>query len=293
MERWRWTQRATNKIYAKVAAILTHLQIIEGELKSIREQTVDSPDHHGSNQHTRDSSKKQDEGVVGRSHMANAEYAKNKNYEGESKIGHCKRKLKKNLWKDVQKPKTYLEFFALMFLILYTWETHRTNNLTHTAMRVDPRAWVGISTKEPAAANLTNDNLDFTIAFEHAGKSPAINMVPCIQGSIIPMESRQQVYDASMRHVDIGSCEPMAGPAPLMPSQVGVVRQIIPFSSGEQSRAVAENRALIYVHGWFKYDDIFGDPHQTTYCTIVGPCSSDPNKPKIHGHCANGNDIPY
>lgn len=32
--------KATNKIYAKVAAILTHLQIIEGEVKLIREQPI-------------------------------------------------------------------------------------------------------------------------------------------------------------------------------------------------------------------------------------------------------------
>jgi hypothetical protein len=121
--------RATNKIYAKVSSILADLHLIREDVKVIREQAID----HAYKQ-ANDSNEKQDHAIVTRGGVTDKNSAHEEDPGSESKISRGFRKFKKNLWKDIQKPKSYVEFAALVFLVLYTCQTKRTNDLTQTAI---------------------------------------------------------------------------------------------------------------------------------------------------------------
>jgi hypothetical protein len=158
-------------------------------------------------------------------------------------------------------------------------------------MRQDQRAWVGMA---PFQVNpdFTDKKLDFTFAFTNTGKSPAIDVIPCSEASIIPTQSWKEAYDLAFNPLVIENCISHAGPSTLMPSGLGVIRHIF-ISKPDESVAIAQNRALVYVHGWIKYKDIFKKPHEVTFCTLVGTNLPDPNAPQIRGNCVNGNEILY
>jgi hypothetical protein len=78
-------------------------------------------------------------GAMARGNVSNEGHASDKRTKGESETYRFFKKFKKNFWKDLKRPKTYVEFLALIFLILYTRETRRTNNLTETALTQSKR----------------------------------------------------------------------------------------------------------------------------------------------------------
>ena len=151
--------------------------LIREDVKIVREQIVNSADQQSSNQNTEETDKKKCDGAVCRSETTNANDPREKENEGESKISRCFRKFKNNLWKDCQKPKTYVEFLALLFLVLYTCETKRTNDLTQKALKLQ---------RDSIAMEVVSEDWDFvdqvvpnkqigvSALFSNIGHSPAL-----------------------------------------------------------------------------------------------------------------------
>src|SRR5437660_1181699 len=118
---------ATKKIHADVRSVLTSLHLIREDVRIIREETVESANKERNQQQKNDPNEKPSKRIVGGIDMADTNDPQKKKDESESKTRRFSCKFKKNLWKYVQKPQTYIEFLALLFLVLYTCETRRTN----------------------------------------------------------------------------------------------------------------------------------------------------------------------
>jgi hypothetical protein len=129
---------ATKKIHADVRAVLAALHLIREDVKVICEQSVEQADAQRHNQETEDSAKKQTQRVVTGS-KADADPTHKEHANGNSKVDRYFEEFEKNLWADLKKPKSYIELAALIFLILYTCETRRTNNLTKAALQTSKK----------------------------------------------------------------------------------------------------------------------------------------------------------
>jgi hypothetical protein len=160
------------------------------------------------------------------------------------------------------------------------------------ASKLDQRAWVGMAPLQLVDSVLNEKQLDFTFAYTNTGKSPAIDVIPCSKAAIIPTQSWREAYDRAFKPLPIDDCISPVGPSPLMPSGIGVIRLTVPNTPGD-SVLIAKKQALVYVYGSIKYNDVFGKPHEITFCTLMGTNLPDPDEPKIHGNCVNGNTILY
>jgi hypothetical protein len=126
--------KATNKIYAKVAAILTNLQVIENDVKLIREQAVSNANAPYSDAHASDSENQPELRLRKSSDTVKGSQPKgdSNNSNGEHNSGF--RGFKKRWRKSIRKPVIQLEIAAIIGLVIYTCETRRTNNLTEQSL---------------------------------------------------------------------------------------------------------------------------------------------------------------
>ncbi len=173
---------ATKKIHADVRAVLSTLHLIREDVKVIREDAIQSTDKRSSDHQTNDSNEKEAQGIVNRGHVANTNNSREKETKSDSKIGRAFQNFKNNLWRDVQKPKTYVEFAALIFLVLYTCETHKTNVLTETSLNLvkDQQRPYVLSTFGLVRSKSLEPNkaADFNVMLYNVGDSMATNIRP-------------------------------------------------------------------------------------------------------------------
>jgi hypothetical protein len=139
--------------------------------------------------------------------------------------------------------------------------------LTRDAMRLDQRAWIGVSTIDPVPS-IPSEGKTFTakVNITNSGKTPARNIISV--GSLDPLESPKLPDFSYTNHdrLNMGTLAPGAG-------------GVIPFTALHDITAnkdyvivhefldkLINKQAIIYVSGRIDYDDIFGQPHWTTYC---------------------------
>lgn len=163
---------------------------------------------------------------------------------------------------------------------------------TQAQMRLDQRAWVGISAVDPGVFSETT-GFPVVIVFTNSGKTPAMH-VTSSQGfglSPVPVPG-----PPPMR---IQELEQFPGPdiAPqgkltknlasldtkitALPAQIEGTNEII-----SNFASINDGRLILYYFGTITYDDIFGRPHRTNYCIVfLNP------KIKETGSCDTFNDI--
>jgi len=133
--------KVTKKIVAEVRGVLSALHLIREDIKLIREQV----EARGGKQSSETQAVKAEAQPTCDPRVAERS-------KGNSKIPQFFKDITKNLWRDLRKPKTYIELGAFVFLVLYTCETRRTNTLTKTALknskdqfRADQRPYVTLA----------------------------------------------------------------------------------------------------------------------------------------------------
>jgi hypothetical protein len=287
--------RATKKIHADVRGILASLHLVREDVKIIREQAVEHADKERSNQHANDSDEEPAKGLVHGSQVAHANATKHKKYEGESKTRRTFRKLKKNFWRDSKKPKTYVEFAALLFLIIYTCETRRTNNLTKSTLENSKRQFVesqdtskrqfyadqrpyiwltnnlgGPTFLRPPGSKGDDGYVVWDWHYTNYGKTPARD-VRFNQGMQIGDEvlNKPRVFDG-----------PEKTGAPLPPNKDDFTTSFFKTKiSSKEFNRLTSNENTIVVYGHFTYTDSAGNQYETALCMYhlkLGPISYCP-----------------
>jgi hypothetical protein len=140
--------KATNKIYAKVAAILTNLQIIESDVKLIRDNSIKNAHEPEAQANARDSQGDPEATICVHGNTAKGRKANRDKNNGKDEDGNGFHRFKKRWKKSLRKPVVQLEIAALIGLALYTCETRRTNELTEKAVNLQfslSRAFVQIT----------------------------------------------------------------------------------------------------------------------------------------------------
>jgi len=167
---------ATKKIHADVRAILTMLHVIRADMRAMSEQSVLSRNDQTKAQQTENSNSEPEEGFTVGSDVDNTNPTKNKKAETHDGKNGTLQNLKRNFWEDVAKPKTYVEFLALVFLVLYTCETKRTNDLTESSLkftRDSISANIVFEDWELSAPIVPNKPIIVINHFKDVGHSPA------------------------------------------------------------------------------------------------------------------------
>jgi hypothetical protein len=246
--------KATNKIYAKVAAILTNLQVIEGDVKLIREQTTNNASESPSGV---DADNTQDRPRAANQSSRDKDHGKGGNGSGS----HLRKRWKKNL----RKPIIQIEIAALIGLGLYTCETRRTNNLTKEALefqfsmfRSQQRAYIQISGDELEKVKLTDlQRLSIPIELRNTGREYAEK----ISGEFV-----LEVLPSNMEPLfDYGQTPVYVVVAPMPPNSThSIDAQILKDGyvmavSDELKEELSIGKKYIVIFGRVKYEDRFGD----------------------------------
>jgi len=223
-------------------------------------------------------------GLITNSEGADEDHANGKGTEGESKTKRFLNKLHKNVWKDLEKPKTYVEFAALVFLILYTCETHKTNELTLRSLtanekqfRIQQRPYVSPTPRAGAIQNIPHwTGKDKTKPPDSVDHVPVFRVPAGTDGSYRYMigpvlEVRKRVVD----YVPDYSANPTP---PLMSDESQTIKserdEEIPIISLTQDALIAKGDWEIYIVGGVRYEDILPPsipPYETIYCFKVNP----------------------
>ncbi|MGD1214761.1 MAG: hypothetical protein ABR861_07220 [Terriglobales bacterium] len=169
--------KATNRILAKVAAILTHVEVIEGDVKSIREHSVEPSNKPATDSHASDPDKQPNTPTSsGAGHVLNTDQAKGKKYSSGDKPESSLRRLVKRWEKQIQKPAFQIEVAAVIGLVFYTYQTCRTNDLTQKNLeftRNSIAARVVIGDWDFASPVRPDDKIIVHALFTNIGHSPA------------------------------------------------------------------------------------------------------------------------
>jgi hypothetical protein len=176
---------ATKRILAKVATILTHVEVIEGDVKLIREQTVANTDKPRIETQANKLQEENRNSIP----SSNPGQAERKKQKGKDEAQNSFQRLPERWWKEIHKPKFQVAVLTLLGLIAYTCETHRANNLTGQTLqnakdqfRRDQRPYVyllGNHLVDPPVIVKSGDHqgqMGTAFHFNNYGKSPAIDV---------------------------------------------------------------------------------------------------------------------
>jgi hypothetical protein len=288
--------KATNKIYAKVAAILTHLQVIEGDVKSIRDQSVKYAGEPSSHSDESDPGS-QVKAAIFRPDTVNSGKPNRNQQSGDNDASSFFQNLEKRWKKSIRKPAIQIEIAAVIGLCVYTCETHRTNNLTQrsiesTEKRVraedrpyilaQPRPGHGYydqKTDKTVYFPYSSDgkgNIVFKIAVDVKvlGHSPAVEMNTTASQVIVgPTEEvGKQASD-----FDPGYPEPTAPLTSMMPEVPPITVITLPSKAvtPEEFQKFKDGTWSVYVVGAVQYRDVFAPrldhPYRLIYCFKLLP----------------------
>jgi hypothetical protein len=164
---------ATKRILAKVSSILTHIEVVEGDVKLIREHAVKNTEKPTSNEQ-RNGAHEQS-----RQPLPTLNATKSKGQKEQSKDatdGHLRR-LYEPWRKQIQKPRFQVSLLTLVFLIAYTCETRRTNKLTQRALefqRDSIAAELAIGSTDLFEPIAPNTHIGVSTTINNIGHSPAL-----------------------------------------------------------------------------------------------------------------------
>jgi hypothetical protein len=188
---------ATKRILAKVSSILTHIEVVEGDVKLIREQVVDNTDKPRTDTHASESEQQRLSAPLARE----ATQTKGNKNDGSNRISAFLRRQLKRWWKQGQRPKFQVAVITLIGLIAYTYETRRTNELTQRSLEFQ---------RDSIAAELTIGDYDLIepiVPNKHIGVSATVNNIghsPALYG----------VEVGAFRWKDLPKAFPLVAPEP-------------------------------------------------------------------------------
>jgi hypothetical protein len=165
--------RATNKIYAKVATMLTHLQIIEGDVKLLRENSIKDSTEPPTDDQANDSKEKNQDAIL----SSDASQSEGNQNKGTEETKNPFYRFLKRWWDELHKPKFQVAVLTLMGLVAYTCETHRTNDLTQQGLTQSQRPWTGPERSPFLTLDQTNKGIEAQSALtvKNFGASPSLH----------------------------------------------------------------------------------------------------------------------
>lgn len=251
--------KATNKIYAKVGAILTNLNIIESDVKLIREKVVDNSDRPSSDTQTNNAKKQSSPSVP----ALDATQAKRQEEKGRDEQQGSLSRLLNRWWEQIQKPKFQVSVLTLAFLIAYTCETRKANKLTERAVNLQfslSRAFVQIT--GTAASKSTLDDIqkagDIPLELQNVGKSTASK----VHGAFVielPLAQQEPSFNLKNNPTTV-THSPLYPGAPsdtiglIFVAEYGTVPQIPP----QVIRDLIGGTRYMVIFGRVEYADSFG-----------------------------------
>src|SRR5580692_803262 len=106
--------KVTKRILAKVAAILTHVEVIEGDVKSICEHSIEHSHKPDSDSNASNAEKQ----IAASIHASDTSQSSRKKNNGKNDSKHGFQGFKKRWRKSLKKPMVQLEIAALIGLTL-------------------------------------------------------------------------------------------------------------------------------------------------------------------------------
>jgi hypothetical protein len=283
---------ATKKIHADVRAVLASLRLIREDVKVIRENTAEKADEQPAEQEAGNPHcpSPRPNGI----NVTDERHSNSQQTEGNSKAQRSFQEIKNNLWEDLKKPKTYIEILALIFLILYTCETKRTNDLTSTAVqnakdqfRVDQRPYVWPGLLLTAEIKM-GEKLRVNAYFVNYGKTPAIKQRNA--GKVIVTEKGKSINQQIDEFFSLIDKNGIKGDESILPpgipqnakesqSFVSCESDIIPITDTAVN-FFKDTDGSFAVVGSSIYQDSYGTTYRTDYCsahlnkTLLAWCST-------------------
>jgi hypothetical protein len=129
---------ATKKIHADVRAVLTALHVIRDDIKVIREQSIINANEPSPQDQTANSQQKNQNSVL----PSNSGQSERQKQEGENRVPHRFHHFFQRWGRDLQKPKFLVGIATLAFLITYTCQTRRANDLTKESIAQSQRNFI-------------------------------------------------------------------------------------------------------------------------------------------------------
>jgi hypothetical protein len=163
--------------------------------------------------------------------------------------------------------KTFVVAIAtLILLFIYTGIAGYQAYQSWSALRLDQRAWVGVT-------NIANISIEdgkspaFSVIVSNSGRTPAlhtrvhIGIEPTDTSNLaffVPVDpvppTRESVVAIQPNQATVISAPPDAPPIPTSYIQ-----------------ALKAGTGTAFVYGVITYEDIFGTPHRTTFCALIVP----------------------
>jgi hypothetical protein len=253
---------ATKKILSKVATILTHIEVVEGDVKLIREQVVanaDKPRTETQAQH----SQEKNPGSVPASDPDQTERQKQK---GKEETGNSFYRFLNRWWEELRKPKFQVAVLTLVGLVAYTCETRRTNNLAEktaafqfSMTRSQQRAYMAI-TPSPKAIKLEDFTAQhLTVELKNVGRSAASKILYEFVLEF-PKALEQPSFDYGKIHTigTVGPLFPESDPTPVEVYTFDNQSHIL-LMTDELREELKSGKRYLAIFGIVKYEDIFGE----------------------------------
>jgi len=166
-------------------------------------------------------------------------------------------------WTVVVGAFTVILAFATVGSDYVLWKTDHT---LKEVMQIDQRAWIGIESIMPIPL-IPEKGKTFaaSVKMRNTGKTPARNIRQI--GSLDPIKGDPvATYNGTPKLA--GNLSPNAeGAIPFTPLKDGTGQPLL--LNEDVMKRLQNGDFKIVVHGRIDYEDVFGDPHWTTYCATL------------------------
>lgn len=164
---------------------------------------------------------------------------------------------------------TVVQAICAVALAISSFGTLWLLNLQLSEMHLDQRAWVGIGRVNSFDFKV---GPNFAVPFDVAntGKTPALHVKT--KASLKTLEKGQGF---AATYTDPQSYKPSIG---VVQPQMHITLSTLPTDvSAAQYGDIQNGRGILYAYGDIKYDDIYGNPHETTFCVMYYAGLSGPS----------------
>jgi hypothetical protein len=160
-----------------------------------------------------------------------------------------------------------LAVIAVPALIMATWQTIATvqqyyamidsNKIVAESGEREQRAYINVVTNDrPKLQLLDGRTFSFDVKIKNVGKTPALNLVTSMGLFHLPASNRLGP--------EMNSLERLSGMMVLGPDQDLTLNSQLPLDQHERGKQ-ANKESVAWFACQVEYDDVFGDPHFTTF----------------------------
>ena len=200
-------------------------------------------------------------------------------------------KQRKNWLGWIQAISTIAIVFITAFYTYYARqqvkETGRAIALTDASIKLDQRAWIGVTSVSGKPE--VGKQLTITVTFKNTGKTPAKNTNIA---AVVEPARQNKAPDFTIENRVRRESRGLVTPQGETFSILVIANEYSP--SGELNDAalkdITEGKLRIYAHGIVEYDDVFRTHHWVTYCFYLNPSGKTGKGYSGYSACKEHND---